>query len=377
LPSKATAYYTQSRSRLTDGALHGEEDLVRCMAVVLTVTSCLVPGAFGWDAQAHRCITYLALDGLPPEAPGWLRDPGVRHQIAFQSSQADRWRGWRAVVLTHENDPEHYLDIELLSQFGLTLKTVPPLRAEYVRVMAVSKHLHPEWVDPYEASEDPARVREWPGFLLHAMTEHYVKLEAAFNQLRILETLNEPARKSQLQQARSIAIYHLGLLSHFVADAAQPLHTTKHFNGWVGDNPAEYTTSKELHAYVDGGVIEHHALTYAKLKAHVKYGCKIDARDPWNDLVAHVRRANARVEPLYRLERDGELDRNAGRAFIVERLTDATALLSAMIWAAYTNAEPTARQISSWVYYNNFKPEVLPGMPESTKVRQDVPEDGP
>lgn len=334
---------------------------MRRAIVVLMLAWLLTPAANAWDAHAHRCVTYLALDGLTADAPQWLRDPEVRHRIAFQSNQPDRWRGWPAHTLSHVNDPEHYLDVELLEQFGLTLETIPRLRREYVRAMAIAKQLHPEKVDPYDASRDPARAQEWPGFLPHAIMEQYVKLQAAFNQVRILERLNEPARRHQLAQARAIAIYHLGVLSHLVADATQPLHTTKHFNGWVGDNPNGYTTSKEFHAYIDGGVIEHHCLTYANLKPFMKCERQFSATDPWQDILAHIRRGHAQVETLYRLERDGELDGTAGWEFIIERLIDATAMLSGMIRSAYSLAEPTEKQIATWVHYNDFRSELLPG----------------
>jgi hypothetical protein len=335
-------------------------------SVVLSVIALWLPSAVdAWDAHAHRCVTYLALDGLPAEAPAWLREPAVRHRIAFQSNQVDRWRGWRSLTLKHENDPDHYIDVELLEQFGLTLETVPPLRREYLRAMAISKHLHPEQVDAYDASADPARTYEWPGFLPHAITEHYAKLQAAFHQVRILKRLDDPARRRQLEQAREIAIYHLGALSHFVADATQPLHTTRHYNGWVGDNPQGFTTSKDFHAYIDGGVIEHHRLTYANLKPHVKYERRTNATDPWHDVLTHIRWAHQTVETLYRLERDGQLNGPAGRQFIIARLTDAAAMLSSMIWSAYTSAEPTDKQISSWVHYNDFQPKLLPEGPNA------------
>ena len=39
----------------------------------------------------------------------------------------------------------------------------------------------------------------------------------------------------------------MGVMGHYVGDCAQPLHTTKHHNGWVGENPHGYTTWPGLH----------------------------------------------------------------------------------------------------------------------------------
>ena len=40
----------------------------------------------------------------------------------------------------------------------------------------------------------------------------------------------------------------MGVMGHYVGDGSQPLHTTVHFNGWVGDNPKGYTTKQTFHA---------------------------------------------------------------------------------------------------------------------------------
>lgn len=327
----------------------------------LAVLCCAgAPAARGWNAVGHRVITLLALDGLPADAPDWLREAAIRERIAYQSHEADRWRGSRMDPIGHENRPDHYLDIELLDQFGLTLRTMPKFRYDYLRTMAVSKHLHPEMVDPYDAARDYDRSKEWPGFLAHAIMEHYAKLEATFRSVRILERLNDPKRKNQLESARANAIYHMGMLSHFVGDAAQPLHTTRHFNGWVGDNPNGYTTSNKFHSYIDGGVARRHKLTYAALKGGVKYDRKVDAADPWNDVLSHIERSFAQMEPLYALEKSGALNKAAGKRLITERLSDGAATLSALYRAAYVSAAPTDAQIKSFVRFDargeEFKP---------------------
>jgi hypothetical protein len=322
----------------------------RPLSVLLAVLFA-VPAAWPWGAHVHRTLTYLALDGLPADAPAWMREPAVRQRIAFEANQPDRWRGWDSVVLKHENDPEHYLDVEYLDQFGLTLETLPRLRNEYVRVMVVAKTAHPEKVAPYDAEKDPARTHEWPGFVLYAVADHYAKLQAAFNQVRILEQLNDPTRREQLEQSRALAIVHLGALAHFVEDMAQPLHTTKHHNGWVGENPAGYKWRDRFHSYIDEGWADKHHVTRASLKSAVKYAVKVDAADPWNDVLAYMRRSHAQMEPLYALERDGQLDGPEGEKLITTQLGDAASTLSALVWAAYTSAEPTPKQVESWVHY--------------------------
>lgn len=321
----------------------------------------LVSPAFAWDAHTHRTLTYLSLDALPDTLPKWLKDSDFAHQAAFTANQPDRFRGWRSDTLNHVNAPNHFLDAELLAQFGLTIDTAPKLRREYVRALAVAKYVHPEQVDPYDSERDASRAHEWPGFLLHAMSEEYAKLCTAMNQARILAEINDPARQHQLAQARAIVLYHLGTLAHFVQDAAQPLHTTKHYNGWVGENPDGYTTDRKFHAYIDQGVIAHHGFTFANLRPDVKPTTKINnPNDPWDDCLTYFKQTFAQVEPLYRLERDKQLDEAEGKQFIESRLLAAVDMLRAMIVAAYEISEPTDDQIVKWKFYNDFDPEKLP-----------------
>ncbi|MGD8453892.1 MAG: hypothetical protein PVJ57_18915 [Phycisphaerae bacterium] len=334
---------------------------MRHASVSLLALLLISPAAQAWDADVHRTITYTVLESLGEDAPVWLRDVETQHRVAFQANQVDRWRSSPSLSLKHENDPDHYLDAELLDQFGLTLETIPRLRGEYLRAMVVAKVEHPEKIDPYDPAKDTAHTHEWPGFVLHAVAEHYAKFQAALVQVRILEQLNEPARAEQLAQARAIAVYHLGNLSHFVADIAQPLHTTKHYNGWVGENPAGYKWRDHFHAYIDGGLTETHHLGIAELRPVVQRDVKVNAADPWEDVLKYFARSNAQVEPLYALERDGKLDGPEGRAFALERLGDASSMLRALVQAACTSsATPTDEQVKSWVRYNAFDPSRLP-----------------
>lgn len=333
-------------------------DRMRCTLAVLIVLF-LAPPARGWDADGHRIITLLALDAAGDGLPGFLREPDIRERAAWQSGEPDRWRGTRSAWLTHLNNPDHYLDIEDLEPFGLTLESLPPLRYEYLRALAVGRHVHPEnWdrpdIPPYDPRQDPAKVNEWPGFLAHAIAENADKLRSAFHTLRILESLADastPRRQTQIRQARENAVYALGLLSHFVGDAAQPLHTTRHHHGWVGPNPRGYTTDRGIHAYIDGGVLRLHGLTYAALRDEPVSPSEIDADGRWEAILSHLRRAHDGVVPLYELHLSGDLDREPGRTFIAERLKDAASMLAGIVLLSWQASEPTTRDIEDYRRY--------------------------
>ena len=343
---------------------------ILALAVILCAVS-------GWGAAGHRTITYLALDGLSPEAPAWLTNPVVRDRIAYQASEPDRWRGWASPILQHEHKQDHYLDVELLEQFGLTLDTVPKLRSEYLRAMIIAKHEHPEQVGPYDPATDPDRTKEWPGQALHGVAEQYAKLQSALNQARVIEALSQPQRAAQLEQARANVIYHMGVLSHYVGDLAQPLHTTKHFNGWVDDNPNQFTTDKKFHAFIDTGVVELHGVTYAGLRPLIKYDATVNAADPWDDVVAYVRRSFVEMQPLYELEKSGELRGPAGKELIERRMLDAGATLAAIYRAAYASSAPTPKQIADFQYFDESLPNEIRARPSTLPAAQTQPATAP
>jgi len=331
--------------------------LVSGFALAVSAT----PG-LAWDAAGHRTITLVALEGLPDTMPEWLKDRDVRLQIADQSVVPDRWRAVKVAQLTHLNNPDHYLDVEYLDDYGLTLRTIPNLRNEFVKAMVLAKdRAGPDFKGkPVNPARDLAKTDEWPGFLPYATLEQWGKVQSAFKTVRTLEKLADPKRDGQLAMARANAATHMGVLSHFVGDTAQPLHTTMHHHGWVGDNPKGYSTEYKIHSYIDGGILRLHGIRPPEVRAAVKYDRVVNANDPWDDVLSHIERSFAKMEPLYEIEKSGELEKDAGKAFIVERLADAAGMLEALYQAAWESSEPTEKEIADFVRFDNFDPDVVP-----------------
>jgi hypothetical protein len=160
----------------------------------------------------------------------------------------------------------------------------------------------------------------------------------------------------------------MGILSHFVGDAAQPLHTTRHHHGWVGDNPAGYTTDKSIHAYIDGVIVEKQGLTVETLRPAMHYDARVNADDPWPQTLEYIERSFGQVEPLYRLQKSGDLDKEPGKKWLTDRFADAGTMLAAMYTAAWESSKPDEREVLAWVKYNNFKPAILPAGPPQQPV---------
>ncbi len=334
---------------------------VRSLAWI--VVFALASPSLAWDAAGHRAITLVALEGLPDSMPAWLKDRETQLQIADQSVVPDRWRGVKVAQLTHLNNPDHYLDVEYVEEYGLTLRTMPNLRHEFVKAMVLAKErAGPEFKGkPVNPARDLAKTDEWPGFLAHATLEQWGKVQSAFKTVRTLEGLNDPKRSSQLAMARANAATHMGVLSHFVGDTTQPLHTTKHHHGWVGDNPKGYSTEYKIHSYIDGGILRHHEIGPPAIRAGATFDRVVDANDPWGDVLSHIERSFAEVEPLYELKRSGELENAAGKVFIVSRLADAAGMLEALYQAAWEASAPTEKEIADFVRFDGFDPDVVAG----------------
>jgi hypothetical protein len=334
--------------------MHPQVNTVRSAAAVLAVMLLTTQPGNAWNAEGHRVITRAAIGALPADVAPWVREARSTEMAAEQSVEPDRWRSTRLPPMAHENSPDHYLDLEELGPYGLNLDTLPRYRYDYVKVMAQAKALHPEAIPAYDEAKDKDRSREWPGFLPYAITEQYAKLVSSFSTLRILEAVGrrDPARVSapQLERARANVLYHMGVLSHFVGDAAQPLHTTVHHHGWVGDNPHGYTTRFEFHAYVDGGLVALHRIDAATVSAAMR-PVTVSGADPWSDAVAEIHRSFEQVEPLYVMDRDGSITRAEGKALLTSRMADAASVLSALYAAAWAQSEPTDASIAAFLRY--------------------------
>jgi len=317
-------------------------------------TSLFALPTLAWDAYGHRLITTCALESMGPAAPAWLTAPDAIKKISDGAVVPDRWRSTKINQLTHLNNPEHYLDVEDLAPYGLSLKTLPTLRYEFVRAMVLAKEkAGPNFKGrPVNPARDTAKTDELPGFLPYAITEQYAKVHSAFLVVRVLEKLNDPRRAHQLALAKENAIYNMGVLSHYVGDAAQPLHMTKHHHGWVGNNPNAYTTDRGFHSYIDGKVLSLHQLKASDVRPLVDAKRAVEARAPWEDVLTYLDQSFQEVEPLYVLQKSGDLQKAPGKKFIETRLAHGASMLGALYRAAWDAADPTPKDVDDFKKYD-------------------------
>lgn len=289
----------------------------------------------GWDEPGHVIVTELAFDALPADFPAWAKTTANRRRLCYLSAEPDRWRGQNAVVLDHINAPDHYFDIEDLEKFELTLDRLPRFRNAFIEHLERFRTLHPDRFTPPNPARDKSHTSTVPGVLPYAIEEMRWKIASSWSTLRTFERYSDVATPEELAAARNDVIQHMGLISHFVGDSTQPLHLTRHFNGWAGENPKGYTTSKKFHQYIDGGVIELHGITAQTLRARRHPPTPFDPDDAWPQILACLRTSLGRVEPLYAMEKSGALQQAEGKRFIEDCLLEGGGNLSGIWLSAY------------------------------------------
>jgi hypothetical protein len=135
-----------------------------------------------------------------------------------------------------------------------------------------------------------------------------------------------------------------------VGDATQPLHTTIHHHGWVGDNPHHYTTNRAFHAWIDGGYflktggLDAKGLQ-GKLRPARAFNGQAAPDAMFRLVVEFIVEQHKQLEPLYQLDKDGKLSGEGergleGKAFLESQLVKAGQMLADLWYTAYVQAPP-------------------------------------
>ncbi len=305
--------------------------------------------ASAWDYEIHRVINQLALASLPTNFPAFVQAPPAAERIAFLSGEPDRWRNVRDLPLRHVSGPDHYIDLEELSQYGLSSQMLPSLRGDFIAELALIRKEHPDQVPQFNPVQDQDHTRELVGLLPWAITENYSKLKSCFSYLKTFE--QSGGTTDEIANAQADVVYVMGVMGHYVGDASQPLHTTIHYRGWVGDNPHGYTTNPRLHAWIDGGYFRKvGAPDFDSLKARSRparlvmfTGHAAKPNEVFQAAMGFIIQQNKQVEPLYQMEKAGQFSGNGsvgleGKQFLEDQLLKSAQFLGDLWYSAWRQA---------------------------------------
>ncbi len=206
-------------------------------AASATLFALLPVNLMAWGDAGHRLIGLAAAQKLPADMPAFFR--AAADQLSYLNPEPDRWkdRAERAIdpALEGGTSSDHYVDMDLVSPTVLKAALAAPNRFAFS--------------DTLRAAGSAANT---VGLLPFAMLEQAQRLRGDFRLWRIAPD----ATVRGWIEARIID--DAGLLGHFVADGSNPHHTTKHHNGWVGDNPKGYTTDNRFHSRFESAYVQAH-----------------------------------------------------------------------------------------------------------------------
>ena len=294
---------------------------VPLVAILLVIL--VIQPAFAWWEEGHQLINRTAALKVPDSMPSFMRKAAER--IAYLGPEPDRWRERSEFSLKNSQEPDHYIDLERVSD----IPELPPGRYDFYRLLYAKRVAAKEHGDDFL----PEKVGTQP----YITMEIYDRLKVAFREYRRLQQQKLPTEGVE----QNIALY-AGWLGHYVADGSNPLHTTIHYNGWAGDNPSGYTTSKELHGDFEGRLV---VRTLDQMEIASLIRAPVRLQDPWHDYIEYLRDSNKLVEKTYQLEKAGGL-KDAGtpesRDFLRQRLA-AGAQMLLNLW--YTAWEESAKPL--------------------------------
>ena len=277
-----------------------------------------------WGDAGHRMIGLAAAQKLPAEMPAFFR--AASQQLSYLNPEPDRWKsraeGSFDPALSGGTSPEHYIDMDLASPGVLRAALAAPHRYAYI--------------DTLRAAGIAASTM---GFLPFEMLELTQKLRSDFRLWRIAPDSTVRA----WIEARIID--DAGVLGHYVADGSNPHHTTKHHNGWVGDNPKDYTTDNTFHSRFESQFVQ------GQIKLSDIQGAFLQAPRVFPNLrdaiIAYLTTSNAQLDRLYELDKiapfGAETSTPEAKAFAAARLAAGAAMLRDIWWTAWvTSADSPA-----------------------------------
>lgn len=286
--------------------------MFRAAPLALLILAVSAGQALAWGATGHRLVGHVAAEALPDDLPAFLRTPEAASEIGELSREPDRSKGAGKLHDT-SRDPAHFLDLDDAGKVmgGPTLAELPPTRAEFETLLRAAG------ADSWKA-----------GWLPYAIVDQHQQLVKDFAYWRILTAAEaqatSPERRAWFAEDRrrreALIFSTIGALSHYVADGAQPLHTSIHYNGW-GDfpNPKGFTRAR-IHGPFEGALVRDGVTLGAvrgKLAPARSCGCPVERR-----VAEYLATSYALVEPLYALEKAGGLKPGdpRGVALATERL---------------------------------------------------------
>jgi hypothetical protein len=275
---------------------------------------------FRWGYRGHEITGRAAATNLPAEFPAFFR--AATEQLTYLNPEPDRWRAPDSVSreMNQAFSYDHYIDLEA--------------------VPANALNAHDRWEYWARAHAAGAKKVGDVGFLPYRTLEMYQRLEHEF---QLWRNEKDQDRRRFIEMR---IINDAGILGHYVADAANPHHTTVHHDRWAEGypNPKNFTTERGFHSRFESTYVETH-ITDGDVIPLVRAPQRI--ADVRAGVMQHILRSHALLDELYTLDKAeafGPATRSPShKAFAVGRLVAGADMLRDLWLTAWlTSGEPGA-----------------------------------
>jgi len=303
--------------------------------------------AFGWGDDGHKIVNRAAVNAVPADMPAFFK-AGIE-RIVYIGPEPDRWREKLEAQLKYSQEPDHFIDLERVSDLG----ELPESRYEFIKLLYAKRARATENPDDFL----PERV----GFQPYIALEVYGRLKVAFREYRKAKAAGQPTA-----EAEQNALFYAGWLGHYVADASNPLHTSIQYNGWVGPNPNGYTTAK-IHWPFESDMVTRNLDFMSAIGPMVSASKPLE--NPFRDYIAYLESSNKLVEPLYQLEKKGDFNNGGneeGKNFVRARLAAGAQMLANMYYTCWIESE---KMPEPYKPETPAPPTVKPNAPTGMKVK--------
>jgi len=292
----------------------------RNVALAATLVLGTAALCFGWGDDGHKAIATAAAKQIPADMPAFFA--ANSSQIIYNAPEPDRWRSNLEKPLVEAQAPDHFMDMEYVDW----MKKLPSDRYQFIRAVYEYRAKHPE--------AGPEMYPEKIGFQPYIVIEVYGRLKVAFREYRHAKTAGLSTAGPEAD-----VIFYAGWLSHYVGDGANPMHTSKQYNGWTGPNPNGYTTQHDIHYKFESGFVRANLADLVKFDDRVKAPKHLD--DAFDDYVAYLRRSLSLVEPAYKLDKACAFDGKGtaeGHDFVKERFASGAQMLVDLWYTAWLDS---------------------------------------
>ncbi|HSL68895.1 MAG TPA: hypothetical protein VK864_01570 [Longimicrobiales bacterium] len=267
-----------------------------------------------WGFAGHELGARAAAAKLPAAVPAFFRSAG--DQLAYLNGEPDRWRNHAVQAMDRAWNYDHYLWLENVPDGALDAGD----RFTFMNALRAAGPAH-----------DLPNV----GLLPYRMLELYQRLTTEW---RLWRAEQQPARKQWIE-AR--IIHDAGILGHYVMDASNPHHASKHHNRWHPDdpNPQGYTTDPAFHSGFERFFVEAH-IRPDDVNRRVTGAPRSVAGNAWRAILDEIQDSHSQVERLFRLQRDIGFSRTGParaetRDFAAERIAVGARTLRDLWWSAW------------------------------------------